>query len=104
MKAWRIDAHGGVEALRRVDLADPTPGPGQVRVRVQAVGLNHLDLWVRKGVPGHAFPLPIVPGCDASGVIEELGPGASAALKGLGLAVGSAVVVSPGVSCGACEA
>ena len=76
----------------------PEPGPCEVRVRVAAIGLNHLDLWVRNGVPGHKFPLPIVPGCDVSGIVERLGPGAS------GIAVGDEVVLAPGVSCGRCLA
>jgi len=67
-------------------------------VRVRAVGLNHLDLWVRKGVPGHTFPLPIVPGCDIAGIVDELGAGVR------GIAVGDEVVVAPGVSCGRCPA
>jgi len=65
-------------------------------VRVRAVGLNHLDLWVRKGVPGHTFPLPIVPGCDVAGVIDAVGPGV------VGVAAGDEVVVAPGISCGRC--
>ena len=69
----------------------------QVRLRVEAVGLNHLDIWVRKGVSGHRFPLPMTPGSDISGVIEELGPGSEFTL-------GSPVLVNPGVSCGRCEA
>jgi NADPH:quinone reductase-like Zn-dependent oxidoreductase len=60
------------------------------------VGLNHLDLWVRNGVPGHVFPLPIVPGCDVVGVVDSLGPGAT------GVAEGDEIVVAPGVSCGRC--
>jgi len=76
----------------------PEPGPRQVRLRVRAVGLNHLDLWVRNGVPGHSFPLPLVPGCDIAGVVDALGPGA------LGVAAGDEVVVAPGVSCGRCLA
>ncbi len=75
----------------------------EVRVRVEAVGLNHLDLWVRKGVPGHQFPLPLIPGCDVAGVIESLGPGAESALASEGLKAGSPVVLNPGVSCGRCE-
>ena len=63
---------------------------------MRAVGLNHLDLWVRNGVPGHSFPLPIVPGCDVAGVVDALGPGAA------GVAEGDEVVVAPGVSCGRC--
>jgi len=76
----------------------PVPGPQQVRVKVRAIGLNHLDTWVRRGVPGHTFPLPLVLGSDASGVVDALGPGAT------GCKEGDAVVVLPGVSCGACEA
>ena len=60
------------------------------------VGLNHLDLWVRNGVPGHTFPLPIVPGCDVAGVVDAVGPGAT------GIAVGDEVIVAPGRSCGRC--
>jgi len=60
------------------------------------VGVNHLDLWVRNGVPGHSFPLPIVPGCDVAGTVDALGAGA------MGVAVGDEVVVAPGVSCGRC--
>jgi len=67
-------------------------------VRVRAVGLNHLDLWVRKGVPGHTFPLPIVPGCDVAGAVDAIGPGV------VDVAVGDEVVVVPGVSCGRCLA
>lgn len=76
----------------------PEPGPRQIRIRVRAVGLNHLDLWVRNGVAGHSFPLPIVPGCDVAGVVDALGPGAS------GFAEGDDVVAAPGVSCGRCHA
>lgn len=102
MKAWLIEKHGGNEVLKRVDRDVPKPGPMQVRVHVRAVGLNHLDLWVRKGVPGHQFPLPLVPGTDSAGVIEAFGPGAEDALDGV--KIGSRVLVSPGISCGECEA
>lgn len=76
----------------------------QVRVQVEAVALNHLDLWVRNGVPGHRFPLPMTPGCDIAGRIEQVGPGAERVLSSLGLKPGDPVLVNPGVSCGACEA
>jgi len=107
MKAWQIQQHGGIEALQLLDLPDPTPGAGQARVRVQSVGLNHLDIWVRKGVPGHKFPLPLIPGCDISGIIESFGPISTeqkAALKSIGVELGTPVIVNPGVSCGVCEA
>jgi len=98
VRALVIREHGGPEVLRFEDRAVPEPGPREIRVRVRAVGLNHLDLWVRNGVGGHTFPLPIVPGCDIAGVVEALGPGAA------GTAVGDEVVVAPGVSCGRCAA
>jgi len=98
MRAVVIREHGGPEALRFEERPVPAPGPREVRVRVRAVGLNHLDVWVRKGVPGHLFPLPIVPGCDVAGVVDALGPGAS------GCATGDEVVLAPGTSCGRCLA
>ena len=82
----------------------PEPGPLEVRVKVEAVGLNHLDVWVRKGVPGHTFPLPITPGCDIAGTIDHFGPGAEKALSRESLVLGSPVLISPGISCGRCEA
>lgn len=98
MKALVVREHGGLEALRWEELPDPAPGPGQVRVAVRAVGVNHLDTWVRRGVPGHLFPLPLVLGSDVAGVVDALGPGVE------GLTPGDEVVLSPGVSCGACPA
>jgi NADPH:quinone reductase-like Zn-dependent oxidoreductase len=98
VRAVVIRRHGGPEVLAFEDRPVPEPGPKEVRVRVRAVGLNHLDLWVRNGVEGHTFPLPIVPGCDISGVVDALGAGAT------GSALGDEVVVAPGVSCGRCGA
>ncbi len=49
----------------------PEAGPGEVRVRIKAAALNHLDTWVRRGVPGFKFPLPIIPGCDGAGVTDD---------------------------------
>ncbi len=97
MRAFVIAEHGGPEVLKLVDRPVPDPGPKEARVRVHAVSLNHLDLWVREGVPGHTFPLPIVPGCDVAGVVTEVGPGVT------GVAPGDGVVVAPGLSCGRCQ-
>jgi NADPH:quinone reductase-like Zn-dependent oxidoreductase len=97
VRAVVIREHGGLEVLRFEDRPVPEPGPREVRVRVRAVGINHLDIWVRKGVPGHTFPLPIVPGCDVSGVVDACGPGAA------GCKAGDEVVVAPGLSCGRCQ-
>ena len=90
MRAVVIREHGGYDQLRFEDRPVPEPGPGQIRVAVRAAGLNHLDTWVRRGVPGHEFPLPIVPGCDGAGVIDAVGPGVSRE-------VGERVVLAPGV-------
>ncbi|MCA8973660.1 MAG: zinc-binding dehydrogenase [Planctomycetes bacterium] len=98
MRCIVVREHGGYDRLLLEERAVPEPGPGQVRVRVQAIGLNHLDTWVRRGVPGHTFPLPLIPSSDACGVVDALGPGAA------GCKEGDEVVVLPGVSCGVCDA
>lgn len=69
-----------------------------MRVRVAAVGINHLDTWVRRGVPGHTFPLPLILGSDAAGVVDAIGAGVAT------VAIGAAVIVLPGVSCCECDA
>ena len=97
MCAVVVHEHGGFEALRFEERKVPEPGPGEVRIRVKAVGLNHLDLWVRKGVPGHEFPLPLVPGSDVAGMVDSLGAGVA------GIRPGDRVVLSPGISCGRCR-
>lgn len=98
MKAVVIREHGGLEALRIEDIPTPTPGPGEVAVRVRACALNHLDVWVRKGVPGAPFHLPLISGSDVAGEISELGPGVQ------DIALGTPVMVIPGLSCGHCPA
>ncbi len=97
MNAVVVRAHGGLERLELEDRPSPGPAPGEVRVRVMAAGVNHLDLWVRRGVPGHRFPLPLVLGSDASGVVDEIGEGVR------NVQIGQDVVVLPGVSCGVCR-
>lgn len=73
MRQIRVHDHGGPEVLLAEDVPEPVPGQHEVVVEIRAVGLNHLDLWVRRGVPGHRFPLPLIPGSDASGVVVETG-------------------------------
>lgn len=90
MRAVHLVEHGGPECLKLVDLPIPKPGPGEVRVRVAAVSLNHLDVWVRRGMPGVEIPMPHVPGCDGTGTVDALGPGV------VGVAVGANVVLEPG--------
>lgn len=97
MAAYRIHRHGGPETLKVEEVALPEPGPGEVRVRVEAMALNHLDLWVRRGIPGVKFPLPLTGGSDGAGRVEALGPGVE------GPEPGTPVFILPGVSCGCCR-
>jgi NADPH:quinone reductase-like Zn-dependent oxidoreductase len=88
VRAAVFHEHGGPEVIRIEEVARPEPGPGEVRLRVGASSLNHLDLWVRRGLPGGP-PLPHVGGCDVAGRVDAVGPGVSTAL------VGARVVADP---------
>ncbi len=95
MRAAVFHEFGGPEQVRLEDVPTPEPGPGEVRLAVRAVGMNHLDVWVRRGLPVNA-PMPHIGGADAAGVVDALGPGVE------GIEVGARVVVNPGLSCGHC--
>ena len=101
MRAALFRRHGGPEVMEVGDLPDPVPGPGEVLVRVRAAALNHIDLWLRAGLPALPLSLPHVLGGDICGVVAALGPGVTA-LAGRG--VGDRVVLNPGLSCGRCAA
>lgn len=96
MQAIHVPAHGDPSVLRVVDLPVPEPREGEALVRVIAVSVNHLDLWVRRGMPGVTLPLPMIPGCDGTGEVVALGPG----VDGGRLAVGDRVLIEPGYSSG----
>jgi NADPH:quinone reductase-like Zn-dependent oxidoreductase len=98
MRAVRFHQHGGPEVLAYEQAPDPVPGPGQVLVRVRACAMNHLDIHVRRGIPGMTLPLPHILGSDVAGEVAATGPGVTSCKPG------EAVVVNPGVSCGHCEA
>jgi NADPH:quinone reductase-like Zn-dependent oxidoreductase len=98
MKAGRIHQHGGTEVLRYEDVPEPQIRPDQVLVRVRACALNHLDLFVRAGIPGMTFRMPHVLGSDIAGEIVEVGGLCERARPGW------RVLVSPGLSCRQCEA
>lgn len=91
-----MTAYGGPEVLSAQTLPDPAPGPGEVLVRVRACALNHLDLWIRAGLPV-AKP-PFVLGCDVAGEVAALGQGVDS------VKVGARVAVHPGRCCGRCPA
>jgi alcohol dehydrogenase len=74
MKAAVIEKQGGLENLVYRDWPDPIPREGEVLLRVRACGLNHLDIFVRRGMPGFPVPVPFISGGDIAGEIAELGP------------------------------
>lgn len=97
MQAVQIPVHGGPEVLELVDLPEPEPRADEVLVRVLAVSVNHLDLWVRRGMPGMPIPLPRIPGSDGTGEVLAVGE----AVKDV--EPGDRVLILPGVSSGTSE-
>lgn len=89
--------HGGPEVMETGEAPEPVAAAGTVVVSVRAVALNHLDLWVRRGIPGLTLDLPHIGGSDVAGVIDELGPGVE------GWEVGDRVALNPSLWCGQCE-
>lgn len=92
MRAVAFAAHGGLETLQLMELPTPKPVADEVLVQVKACALNHLDLWVRRGL-GVTIPMPHIGGCEVTGVIAELGPQAASS----GLSVGQRVMIAPGL-------
>jgi len=97
MKAARIHQHGGPEALVYEDVPEPAIRANQVLVRVRACALNHLDLFVRAGIPGLKFAIPHVLGSDIAGEIVAVGDLCERVKPGW------RVLLSPGLSCRQCE-
>ena len=96
MKAIRFHEFGGTEVLKYEDMPDPKPRKDQVLVRVKACALNHLDLFIRKGLPG--VTLPHINEGDVSGDIVEVGEYIT------DLKVGQRVLLTPMTFCGVCPA
>jgi NADPH:quinone reductase-like Zn-dependent oxidoreductase len=97
MKAAVIHEHGDLDVLRVEEIGEPRPVRGEVVLKVLSAGLNHLDIWVRKGRPGAQLQMPHVLGSDAVGVVTVVGEDVKS------LKVGEQVVVNPALSCGSCE-
>jgi crotonyl-CoA carboxylase/reductase len=89
-----IRRHGGPEVVGVEDLPVPDPGPGEARVRVRASGVNANEYWLREGIK--TFELPAIPGSDAAGTVDAVGPGVS------DVRPGDPVLVYCGVACGQC--
>lgn len=97
MKAVVFTEHGGPEVLRYTDVPEPTIGPDEVLVRVRACALNHLDIWIRRGLPGISIPMPHILGSDIAGEVAQVGKDVT------GIKPGEKIVLSPGICCGHCE-
>ena len=98
MKAVIFKQHGGPEVLEYADVPDPQMRANEVLVEVKACALNHLDIFVRRGLPGIPIPLPHILGNDIAGVVRDVGELVT------WVKPGDEVMVHPGVSCGHCEA
>ena len=96
MKAARIHQHGGPGALVYEDAPDPRIRADQALVRVRACALNHLDLWLRQGIPGAALPMPHILGSDIAGEVVETGE------LCWRVKPGQRVLLAPGLSCRQC--
>jgi NADPH:quinone reductase-like Zn-dependent oxidoreductase len=92
VRAVRIHEDGGPEVLVLEEAPDPVPGHGEILVRLRASALNHLDIWIRKGLP--SVPKPRILGADGAGVVESLGDGVG------GFEPGERVVINPGIEAG----
>lgn len=97
MKAVVFEQHGGPEVLKYKDVPDPKPGRGDVLIEVKATSINHIDIFLRRGMPGVKIPLPKIVGSDAAGIVREVGSDV------IGISAGQRVTINPGISCGRCE-
>ena len=97
MKALLFFQHGDLEQVRFKEISIPKLEPGQVLVKTQVAALNHLDLFVLRGLPGLRLEMPHIPGSDAAGVVEDVGEKVNLFSKG------DRVMLNPVISCGKCE-
>lgn len=97
MRAAFFREHGPIENLEYGKLAEPVAGPDEVLVRVRASALNHLDLWVRQGIPGLTLSLPHIGCSDIAGEIAAVGEAVSEWREG------EHVIINPNIWCGQCE-
>ena len=98
MRGFGFSEHGGADRLQFVDIPEPQPGPGEVRVALRAAAFNRLDRFTLAGIPGVPVVRPHVLGSDGSGVVDRCGEGVA------GLSRGRSVLLNPGLWDGTCEA
>ncbi len=80
MHAIQVKQHGGCEVLEYVEVEKPKPKEGEALVRLESIGINFIDVYHRTG--HYKLPLPLIPGSEGAGVVEEVGPGVAAVKKG----------------------
>jgi NADPH:quinone reductase-like Zn-dependent oxidoreductase len=97
MKAAVIYEHGELDCVRIEEVAEPKADRDEVILQVKSAGLNHLDIWTRKGRPGLNLTMPHILGCDAAGVVVAVGNDVT------NVKIGNEVVLNPALSCGLCE-
>lgn len=95
MKAVIFHEHGGIDVLKYEEVPDLEISPDEVLIRVKACALNHLDIWVRRGIPG--ISLPHISGSDVAGIVEKVGDRVKDVKRG------QRVIANPSLSCGRCE-
>ncbi len=98
VKAVLFESHGGLEVLKYAQMPTPQVKEGEALIRIQACGLNHLDLWARQSLPGVSIPLPHVLGSEIVGTVAAIDSGSTR------FKAGDRVLVAPGISCGKCPA
>ena len=96
MKAVQIHKHGNLDVLQFNNISEPRCEKDKVKIKIHASAINHLDIWVRNGLPGVNMRLPMILGSDGSGIIIEKGSDVE------GLKMGDEVVIQPGIFCGKC--
>ncbi|HUF51669.1 MAG TPA: alcohol dehydrogenase catalytic domain-containing protein [Longimicrobiales bacterium] len=96
MRAAVFSEFGGADVVAVREVALPEPGAGEVRLQVAAAALNHLDVWVRRGLPIET-PMPHIGGADVAGIVDAVGPGVE------GVQLEARVIADPSIACGTCE-
>lgn len=97
MKAAVIEEHGGLDCVKIGEISESEPAENEVILKVHSAGLNHLDIWVRKGRPGLEVEMPHILGSDAAGIVIAVGGNVT------DVSIGDEVILNPGLSCGSCE-
>lgn len=97
MKAVVFHKHGGPEELAYEDFPDPKADVDEVVVNVKACSINHLDIWIRQGIPAYEMSLPHISGCDVAGIVADVGRHVN------DVKAGDRVIIAPGISCFKCD-